>query len=780
MAVADYLYRAIKGEPLPWPLSEELLEEEVVQRVLNKVTSEEFAGVTQSVKEKGIRGLLEWLAEQLGGLWWRLANAVDLAVATVIYNFMAAGDTIKVIAQPSSLQVAIKPSQVTLRASESISFKVKVNTKEGQPLSTSQIRWEVTGGGTVDQNGFFTAAENAFGSYAVKVRIPSVDPNGELRWVIAEAHVTIAQVENRSPVIKTLTADPSPVQPDGWSRISVFAYDPDGDPLTYTWSATGGRLSSTTGPEDKIWIAPSTPGTYQITVRVTDNKPGHAPVSRSVEITVVTHLSFDFSLSATPRSGTVTQDNSIVTTVRAWRTVGPTTQVGFTITGLPTGVTATPSSWSWDLGDQSRTVTFFVSPTAPVGTYTITIVGTGGGVTKDVAFTLTVTSPSPSFDISFTPSSLTVTPGASGTTTLTITPKNDFAGIVRLSLENAPTGITLSPTSITVSGTNTIRQELTISVGTGAAPGTYNLRVRATLDNITKTANLTLSVTQRPGVIWTERSSDTASNLNGVAYGNGIFVAVGEYGTILTSKNGATWTVRTSGIEETLHSVTYGGGTFVVVGERGTVLTSRDGINWAKRTSGISWDLNDVTYGDGIFVAVGDLGTILISRDGEKWGVKTLGTVIGYNLRGVTYGDGVFVAVGDVGPILTSRDGIAWTERMSPAAFLEDVAYGNGTFVAVGVGGTILTSKDGIKWTVRSGANSLLAAILNFFDVTYGDGTFVAVGFGGIPCTSTDGSSWTPQTSGKDWYNPYNLFGVTYGNGIFVAVGSSGTILTSP
>jgi hypothetical protein len=50
---------------------------------------------------------------------------------------------------------------------------------------------------------------------------------------------------------------------------------------------------------------------------------------------------------------------------------------------------------------------------------------------------------------------------------------------------------------------------------------------------------------------WTERASGTSNWLNGVTYGNGLFVAVGEDGTILTSPDGVTWTQRTSGTRAT-------------------------------------------------------------------------------------------------------------------------------------------------------------------------------------------------------------------------------------
>jgi len=73
------------------------------------------------------------------------------------------------------------------------------------------------------------------------------------------------------------------------------------------------------------------------------------------------------------------------------------------------------------------------------------------------------------------------------------------------------------------------------------------------------------------------------------------------------------WYKRDSEIEAELDDITYGNGTFVAVGDWGTILTSPDGVKWTKRTSGTKSDLHGVTYGNGIFVAVGGVGTILTS-----------------------------------------------------------------------------------------------------------------------------------------------------------------------
>jgi hypothetical protein len=224
--------------------------------------------------------------------------------------------------------------------------------------------------------------------------------------------------------------------------------------------------------------------------------------------------------------------------------------------------------------------------------------GSGGGVVY------------PDFTLSLIPT-ITVQQGSSGTTILTITPRGGFTGRVELSLlslEGALSGVSGSFTEIESDSRLVVR--LTVSVDRGVAPGTYNLQVKATGGGITKTAPLRLKVTPL-GTTWTLHSPGF-NGLNGVTHGNGLFVAVGEGGTILTSRDGVSWTRRTSG-GNTLLRVARGKGLFVAVGGGGTILTSSDGVTWMPQASGTSNWLFGVTYGNGTFVAVGDWGTILTS-----------------------------------------------------------------------------------------------------------------------------------------------------------------------
>jgi hypothetical protein len=162
----------------------------------------------------------------------------------------------------------------------------------------------------------------------------------------------------------------------------------------------------------------------------------------------------------------------------------------------------------------------------------------------------------PGFTISFNATGLTVQQRPRGTLQLAL-PLVDRSG-------NPASGITLSSTHISVTGSG---------------------QVRTTSEGLPKATNLNLTVSapgrggsrggsgSGAGTTWTSCTSQ-GNALFGVAYGNGLFVAVGEGGTILTSRDGVSWTQQTSPTSDWLRGATYGNGLFIAVGNGGTILTS--------------------------------------------------------------------------------------------------------------------------------------------------------------------------------------------------------------
>jgi len=103
------------------------------------------------------------------------------------------------------------------------------------------------------------------------------------------------------------------------------------------------------------------------------------------------------------------------------------------------------------------------------------------------------TSSGPGFSLSASPSSVTVTQGNQGTSTITSTVTGGFDSAISLSASGQPTGVTVTfnPTSITGAGTST----MTISVASSTTPGTYPITVTGTSGSTHETTTVSLTVT---------------------------------------------------------------------------------------------------------------------------------------------------------------------------------------------------------------------------------------------------------------------------------------------
>jgi kumamolisin len=129
-----------------------------------------------------------------------------------------------------------------------------------------------------------------------------------------------------------------------------------------------------------------------------------------------TSTSPTFSLSASPASVSVVQGKSGSSTITTAALGGFNAAVALTASGQPTGVTATLSPTSIAApGSGSSTLNLAVASTTVAGTYTITVTGTGGGITQKATVSLTVTAPTTgAFTISVSPTSGYLDRGQSG------------------------------------------------------------------------------------------------------------------------------------------------------------------------------------------------------------------------------------------------------------------------------------------------------------------------------------------------------------------------------
>jgi len=220
-------------------------------------------------------------------------------------------------------------------------------------------------------------------------------------------------------------------------------------------------------------------------------------------------LSPDFRLACEPSSLNIVQYASGISTCTVTSIYGFSSPVG--LSGIwvgtePTGVAYTipsPVTPAPD-GTSSSTLTIVAAATASTGTFTFQVVGTSGPLTHSVNLTVTIATGAVDFTITASPQSLSVAPGTSADTTVTIQSVGVFSSSVYLTTSGAPNGMTLlfgtNPVTPPIGGT--VPSTLTVRVS-GAPQGTHAITVTGTGGLLTHGTVLTVQVIGGPCLIAT-------------------------------------------------------------------------------------------------------------------------------------------------------------------------------------------------------------------------------------------------------------------------------------
>jgi len=103
--------------------------------------------------------------------------------------------------------------------------------------------------------------------------------------------------------------------------------------------------------------------------------------------------------------------------------------------------------------------------------------------------------PAPNFSLSASPSSLTVTQGTSGTSTVTVTPSGGFTGSVSLSNSTLPAGVTATFGTNPTTGSSVV----TFTASATATTGTSTVTITGTSGTLTHTTSISLTVAASGG-----------------------------------------------------------------------------------------------------------------------------------------------------------------------------------------------------------------------------------------------------------------------------------------
>src|SRR6185437_3019239 len=301
----------------------------------------------------------------------------------------------------------------------------------------------------------------------------------------------------------------------------------------------------------------------------------------------------DFTLSATPASQTAESGTSASYTVTIAPLNGYTGTVSFSVSGLPAGATATFTPASITTSGDSTLAIATTAGTTPSGSYSLTITGTDGILTRTATVTLVVSD----FTISASPSAQSANQGATANYTVTLTPLNGFTSTVSFSISGLPAGATATFTPASLAGSGT--SALAISTTTSTPSGSYALTITGTDGVLTHTTPITLVVNLRDFSLSATPTSQAIEGGQSTSYTATIAPLNGYTGTVSFSVSGlpagatATFTpasITTSG-DSTLAIATTAGTT--PSGSYSLTITGTDGV--LTRTATVTLVVSDFT-----------------------------------------------------------------------------------------------------------------------------------------------------------------------------------------
>ena len=251
----------------------------------------------------------------------------------------------------------------------------------------------------------------------------------------------------------------------------------------------------------------STAGAYTAVVTGTSGTvTGSTTVAFTVTGPTVTPL---FALSGAPISiaSPGTNATSAITVTPSGGFTG-SVQLTCAVSGGPTGGTESPNCTLVQptaiTGTQpvTATLTITTQTTTTPGIYAATISGTSGSLSETTSIFVTVNGPTATPDFALSGTAVAVaSPGANGTSTITVTPRGGFTGSVALSctVSSGPSGAVDTPACsvaqpAAVSGAGAVTSTMTITSKSTTTPGAYTATVNGAAGTVSHSAQLSITV----------------------------------------------------------------------------------------------------------------------------------------------------------------------------------------------------------------------------------------------------------------------------------------------
>jgi len=178
---------------------------------------------------------------------------------------------------PPVAACSVNPVSIYAGSGDTVAMHVNASSPDNVPLSYSYTAT----GGAIDGTGpdaRWNSTGMAVGTYTVNVKVD----DGRGLTASCAADIKVEQRPNRPPTA-TMSIERSPIIVGERTGITCNGTDPDNDPLTYSYTTTGGKIVGS-GSNVQFDSTGLQPGTYTVTCTVDDGRGGAAQASGNVEV----------------------------------------------------------------------------------------------------------------------------------------------------------------------------------------------------------------------------------------------------------------------------------------------------------------------------------------------------------------------------------------------------------------------------------------------------------------------------------------------------------------
>jgi len=312
-----------------------------------------------------------------------LNNAGVPSVAAMVQVSAAANDI------PPTGTITSPASNVTVSAGQSVSYSGTSSDPDG---TISAYSWSFPGGNPSSSNlanpgnVIYSTPGTYTTTFTVTDNAGVTDPNPPTRTITVQPDFSLSASPSSRSIVQGGGTTYTATVTAGMGFSGIVSLNVSGLPAGASASFTPASISTSGSSTLSVATSSTTsPGSYPLTITATSGALNH---TAGVTL-VVSAISADFSISATPSSATVAGNSSVKYTVTITPVSGFSGSVGLSVSGLPrrTSASFSPASISTS---GSSTLTVSTKRNSQTGTFTLTIQGTSGTLTHTKQVTLTV------------------------------------------------------------------------------------------------------------------------------------------------------------------------------------------------------------------------------------------------------------------------------------------------------------------------------------------------------------------------------------------------------